>query len=205
MRALGNLDNSVVKTILIMNKLLICYHKLIYSILQHLFNELSKLEWYQQENTNKSYVQKGFYTIIKSFLIWVRVFIFLYEFLLLHNSFKNKTWMVLKSQIATEHWVLCIYMTGSLLCFCIEDFDINWFKYISTVAMFLLSKCSFRTVWKCRKPAASFQKPCPYLFLSRQRKQKVCQILTDADTEFATQIPNGGLLTCSWQWTVPPV
>lgn len=119
--------------------------------------------------------------------------------------FTHKTWIVLKSQIATEHWVLCIYMTGILLCFRIEVFDISCIKYISTVAMFLLPKCSFRTVKKCRKPPASLQKPCLYLFIPRQKKQKVFQTLTDADTGFATQIRNGGLLSCSWQWSVPPV
>lgn len=49
-----------------------------------------KDECYQQQNINKSYVQKGFYTFIESFLFWVRGFIFLCEFLLLHTSFKTQ-------------------------------------------------------------------------------------------------------------------
>lgn len=87
--------------------------------------------------------------------------------------FKHKTWIGLKSQIAAEHWVvLRTCMTGLSLCFCVEVSDINRIKCISTAPMFLLPKCSFRTVLKCRKPPASLEKPCLCLFISDRRSKR---------------------------------
>lgn len=85
-------------------------------------------------------------------------------------------------------------MTGLLLCFHTVLFGINRIRYISTVDMLQNAASQlFKNVGKTQDP---YRNLCLNLFISRQRKQ-VCQTLRAADTGFARQMQNRGLLSCS--------